>query len=223
MIRARALNWNRLIAAVLISGVSPLAAQRPDSTAWRVAFAIGPAYRELRDYVEPARRWGLGGLVMFEQSAAGRNTLIVYATGAEFSSANTKVNLISALSARQSAGASGRSAFSRAAQPWTPDGETTALQVTAAAIDLRRYLLADDNVGPFVGGGAGITFLKSSDHQTIRPAISVSAGHVWRSSSGARFFVECRYTWSAIDRDYFLLAKSPRWIIAPSFGLSTPL
>ncbi len=215
------MNYTVVLAGLVVSQPARLSAQVYDTLPGRLGVAIGRTFRERADYGDRSNRWGFGGDLSFEQQYGKRWSIVVNASGAHFTATDNIVNVAGAGGASTTLSAV-KSSFTSSA--WAPAGQAdNGLQAFGAALGFRVYPLSDDNTGPFMGGGFGIAHLGSSNQGAYRPAIAVSAGHVWHTTGGLRYFAEARYTWNGFDMDYGFRAKSPRWLIAPVIGFSAAL
>ena len=217
-----------VLAGLVISqpaaGGAPLGAQSSDDSPVRLAIAVGRTYRELGDYADPANRWGFSGDVSFEQQYGEHWSMVAYATGTHFTATNERVNIILAGAGGATTHPTNSAKSSVTPSEWAPTGQAnTGLQVFSSAVEFRAYPFSAKNAGSFIGGGLGVAYLRSSGQTAYRPAIALSAGHVWHATGGVRYFAEVRYTWNGFDMDYGFTAKSPRWFIAPVIGFSTSL
>ena len=212
--------WIALVAGSLALDHARLEAQSFDNVPWRIGMAIGGTYRDTRDYTDPAEHWGVAGDVSFEGQTGSHSSVLVSVTGTDFLGRSSIVNIIQPQATRA---ATDRRVATRPALTmldWTLDDSNTGLTAVSAGIGFRRYFTSVETSGPFLGAGLGFIYLQSAKHHAIRPALTASAGHVWQTTGVLRYFAEVRYTWAGLDLGDRIVAKSPRWFIAPAIGFS---
>jgi hypothetical protein len=212
-------NGIALCAHLLVFQAAPLLAQLGTGNG-SVAVAVGGANRDVRDY-DPfinVHSWGYSIGATYETASSTRSSVTVSASGAFFQ--GKKISPVP-LNAAGAGSSLNRGVMPLLSTGWDPlQGNHGESELTLLTLNVdRRLYAATAEQGPYVGAGAGVSYLAGADQHTLRPVLEALGGFAVRVGAGRRVFVEAPISWMGVDVKHGS-AKSPRWLVRPTIGAS---
>ena len=215
--------YRMILGCVLVTAAAPCAlAQQAHDTSHMIAFAIGPVWRDTRDY-DAARPVGLAESIGFEAASGARHSVDVALSSSQFGDRlATSVN--TALADRRPADPHYGSASARVVTSnWDPiEGSRGHSDLTTVdvAVGYRAYLSSSSHDGLYLEGDVGGAYLRSLGEHTIRPEGAALAGYAIKPVKSVGGFVQARFTGMPCDVDRGCSARSPRWLMSTELGIS---